>query len=135
MVMEMFDQKEYDRNRYITNKESRVLQVSDYQKDNPEKVNANFRKWYSELRAKVMELLGGNPPKCVRCGFSDVRCLQIDHINGGGSEQRRHLGSVAILNYVLKHPKEFQLLCANCQWKKRYENKEHGRRERERLLK
>jgi hypothetical protein len=78
------------------------------------------------VRDKTIVFMGG---KCVRCGFSDHRALQIDHINGGGSRARRTLKLKTpalrkqILNDSVWH-KKYQLLCANCNWIKRWENNE-----------
>ena|SRR5215831_4325033 len=83
-------------------------------------------RWLKKNRAKLFDILGN---KCMRCGFTDIRCLQIDHINGGGRiEHRKFRNStdMMIWNY-LKNPdliKNIQLLCANCNWIKRHENKE-----------
>lgn len=118
---------------YQDNREIKIQNVLQYQKDNKESVNAQHRKWYDERKQKALILLGGkcsnpfNLPHPDWC--NDSRCLQFDHIKGGGNNQRRHLGSIAILSYILKHPKEFQLLCANCNWIKRYLNEEHGQKE------
>lgn len=79
-----------------------------------------------ELRSKVFDLLG---TKCARCGFSDLRALQIDHINGksrtdpiGNSRQIVFLRR--ILNLGEEAKLRFQILCANCNWIKRIENNE-----------
>lgn len=78
---------------------------------------------YQELRHRVLEKLGG---QCVECGFSDYRALQIDHINGGGDEDRRTHSKKTFYENVLEDDgKVYQLLCANCNWIKRYENKEY----------
>ena len=61
---------------------------------------------------------------CVRCGFADARALQVDHINGGGTEERRHLSQKKVYARVYAHPNEYQLLCANCNWIKRAEEGE-----------
>lgn len=78
------------------------------------------------LRILALDALGG---ECVMCGFNDYRALQIDHINGGGSEQRRMGGfGSSFHKYVIdsykKDKNEYQLLCANCNWIKRAENNE-----------
>jgi len=91
-----------------------------------EKRNGHYRvqrKYRSNKRAKVLEHLGG---VCVQCGFSDERALQVDHIKGGGSQARRkYTCAQTIYNQVLDDDgTHFQLLCANCNWIKRYENKE-----------
>lgn len=73
-----------------------------------------------------MEALGG---KCVKCGFKDVRALQIDHINGGGSQERKERDFKMnfhkhVLESFIRKENKYQLLCANCNWIKRFENKE-----------
>jgi len=85
-----------------------------------------FRNYQKELRLKVIEKFGG---KCIRCGFSDWRALQIDHINGGGLKERiKHRkagGGDGFNRRILKDTSnKYQLLCANCNWIKRFENKE-----------
>ena len=77
-------------------------------------------------RNATLEALGG---KCLLCGFADKRALQIDHINGGGSKERKerlYKGSfhAYVLKSFLAKENKYQLLCANCNWIKRYENKE-----------
>lgn len=73
-------------------------------------------------RKEARELLGG---VCVRCGFSDPRALQIDHIHGGGNQERKHNHDSAAAR-VIRGEVGFQLLCANCNVIKRIENHEHG---------
>lgn len=92
------------------------------------------RKYYLQLqrnynrknRMKIIEVLGG---KCIKCGFSDWRALQIDHINGGGNREIKKMGTTNYYKYMLKNikenPNKFQLLCANCNWIKRYEKNEN----------
>lgn len=83
--------------------------------------------YIAKFRSKVRHLLGD---KCKHCGITDTRVLQIDHINGGGYREMRDKGwsSGNVLPY-LKHilsvgGQGYQLLCANCNWIKRYEQKE-----------
>ena len=84
--------------------------------------------WRNRLRAEVIVLLGS---KCCKCRFDDVRALQIDHVNGGGNKARKENPSWSvfyreILDGVHKYP--VQLLCANCNFIKRHENKELHRK-------
>jgi len=72
-------------------------------------------------RKKALEILG---MKCVRCGFSDIRALQIDHINGGGKDERRTLFQYRIIKKLINDPSGYQLLCANCNSIKMFENRE-----------
>jgi hypothetical protein len=80
----------------------------------------------SKLRQQVIEALGG---KCRQCGFDDWRALQVDHINGGGTQHRRTYVSMYryykdILASAQAQSGEYQLLCANCNQIKRYEEGE-----------
>jgi len=81
---------------------------------------------YREKRKLILEKLGN---KCIKCGFSDYRALQIDHIHGNGSKETRKIGINGLYRKILSMnrddiKKEYQLLCANCNWIKRYKRKE-----------
>ena len=69
--------------------------------------------------------------QCVKCGFSNWRALQVDHTNGGGRRETIKNGTAIQRWKVMKErfiatPEKYQLLCANCNWIKRYENNENG---------
>ena len=70
---------------------------------------------------------------CQRCGFSDIRALSIDHINGGGGKHMRdnRIEGSGFYRWIIRNnfPKEFQVLCMNCQWIKKQENNESPTRE------
>jgi hypothetical protein len=90
-------------------------------------VNLAKREYALQLKLKVFALLGGQ----CRCGFSDHRALQLDHTIPIGTKKRRQQisgGAGAFYRRILKDPalrETLQLLCANCNWIKRYENNEH----------
>lgn len=98
-----------------------------WRKENPKKISdANYRDKL-KTKLKAFNILGG---KCSKCKFKDHRALQLDHINGerakdpisgSGYSYYRH-------KFIIDYPKKakviYQLLCANCNWIKRYENKE-----------
>ena len=78
------------------------------------------------LRVAVIVALGG---KCVRCEINDHRCLTIDHVNGGGTSERKMFSSEkqflkTVLSSTLKGEHKYQLLCANHNAIKRYEKHE-----------
>jgi len=85
------------------------------------------REYARNIRKAVLDILGG---KCNRCGFDDYRALQIDHINGDGYIERtkgKGFGSdysKRVMQSFLNGENKYQLLCANCNWIKRVENKE-----------
>lgn len=95
-----------------------------------EKAIETSKKVYQTYKEKIFDIL---KRECVQCGFNDVRALQIDHKNGGGNFERKYLASRGsnYLRFVLEditdnNDKNYQILCANCNWIKRHENKEFG---------
>lgn len=90
-----------------------------YQKNNPQKWRDYGLKAQRKLRDAILDKF---EKKCKRCGFSDVRALQIDHVNGGGIRELKTLGRNEYYHKVLEDSEGlYQLLCANCNWIKRYE--------------
>jgi hypothetical protein len=83
------------------------------------------------IKIKLFSLLGD---KCSQCGIKDIRVLQIDHINGNGRKDRGNLNPKDFYRYafnkVKNGNKEYQLLCANCNWIKRYTNNEFYKQKR-----
>jgi hypothetical protein len=77
---------------------------------------------YRELKKLVLKKLGN---KCKKCGFTDDRVLQVDHVNNDGFKERRNkISGAGLYRKVLKDKNNvYQLLCANCNWIKRLENK------------
>lgn len=71
---------------------------------------------HARRRAAILALYGG---KCSECGETIPEVLQLNHIYGGGKEDRR-LGSnnsVPLYAAILKgerNDKDYSLLCANC---------------------
>ena len=66
-----------------------------------------------KVKTTVFELLGG---KCRRCGNNDIRVLQVNHINGGGTKDK-HLISRNLYKKIASGERvagDFNLLCANC---------------------
>ena len=66
-------------------------------------------------KAEVHKQLGD---KCQQCGEKDPRVLQIDHVNSDGAKERK-LGRLELYKKVEDTPHRYQLLCANCNWRKR----------------
>lgn len=87
--------------------------------------NLKCRQRRQELKGLILDALGR---KCVRCGFDDIRALQVDHVNGDGCAERKKGGShdqyLRVLKSIRNKENKYQILCANCNWIKRHENKE-----------
>lgn len=93
------------------------------------------------LHTRVIDLLGGRcaNPACQWLnadgsrGCTDYRCLQIDHVNGEGAEDRRTARKGTMFyRFVIKNilsgvVGRYQVLCANCNWIKRHANREYNR--------
>jgi len=76
---------------------------------------------YKMHKKTVFQLFGN---KCKMCGNKNPIVLQIDHINGGGTKERKKTNSLRRYKLVLEDPSKYQLLCANCNVIKKYMNKE-----------
>lgn len=84
----------------------------------PKLAAGNARRTESRWRGRllVMRALGG---KCVACGIRDVRVLQINHRNGGGTRERLEAGLsgsklVRDLLNGRRRLDDLDLRCANC---------------------
>lgn len=107
-------QNEWYRSKYLENSDFRNKKLHE------------SRERYHILRTLIIWLLGS---KCIRCGFSDLRALQFDHVNGCGSEDRKHFSRMRYLKNILesleKGENKYQLLCPTCNVIKQIECEEH----------
>lgn len=83
--------------------------------------NKRTRKRNIALRREVLSFYSGsNDPKCACCGEARLTVLDLDHINGGGQEDRMKLGSSPFKIYrdlrAKGFPSGFRVLCRNCNW-------------------
>jgi predicted nucleic acid-binding Zn ribbon protein len=88
----------------------------------------NERKKIAKVRLECLIYYGGNPPKCSCCREEIIEFLTIDHVNGGGNEERKKLGikggGFPFYLWLKKNnfPKGYQVLCMNCNWGRRMNN-------------
>lgn len=86
---------------------------------------------YERLRAAVVDAHDLDTPECRWCGETDVDALVIDHIHGGGCEERRRVNGNngrLLSHYRRQYPDpddlrdhlrdHLQILCANCHLRK-----------------
>lgn len=117
------------RSHYQANRERIIEGICARQKINRSTLRIYLRDRRRGERRKLIEAMGG---KCVRCGFSDHRALQIDHVLGDGYSEcvltkSGYRGrSYSFGDILADKTGRYQLLCANCNWIKRYENGEHA---------
>ena len=118
----------YDRKKYMAkyNKTEKAVAYRNlYNKNN----SGRLRLERKERRDRCYDSMGG---KCFKCGFSDYRALQIDHVNGDGKSERPLLNKKDYYPNVSKSflagENRYQLLCCNCNWIKREENGEYRKK-------
>lgn len=83
----------------LKNREVRLRKMKDYLK---------------ALKHRVYDIYGN---KCACCGDTNKEFFAVDHIGGGGTQERRKLGSRGIFLAALKpdfQKDKYQLLCHNC---------------------
>ena len=107
------------------------------------KTNADRQRLYRErhpgmeksrreiIRKDVLTHYGNGKLACVKCGFTDIRALSIDHVHGReyneNTQRKRGEKTTPASDFYRKLKREFyptgyQTLCMNCQWIKRHEN-------------
>ncbi len=77
------------------------------------------------IRDETIALLGGS----CKCGVSDRRALQIDHVNDNGAKERSSFTSKSkyystVLDNIRNGSNDYQILCANCNAIKEYERRQ-----------
>jgi hypothetical protein len=121
--------------------------MKEYRKLHRDKINKDSaireRGYRMNIKKNVVNHYSKGQMKCS-CGFSDIRALSIDHINGNGAEERKNLfgknnrqSSNRFYRWLIKqnYPEGYQVLCANCQMIKRAESdRESGRKYPHELL-
>jgi hypothetical protein len=99
-----------------------------YKLAHPEQTRQIAVAWKAKVKLEVLTHYSSHPPTCSWCKYSDVRALSIDHVNGGGKQHRATLNGYHIYSWLRKngYPDGYQVLCMNCQFIKKAEDKEYG---------
>lgn len=69
------------------------------------------------IRKLKDEVVSGYGGKCSSCGFQDRDCLTLDHVAGGGREERESRSGRLAAWYAARDggfPPAYQVLCATC---------------------
>ena len=121
MKQTLEERREYGRRYYQTHKEQMKKSQEKYRQAHPERTEENrihVRNRQKKIKEQVFDILGR---RCVQCGFSDARALQVDHVNGGGNQHRKKRSSWGSYRDVITANGEgYQVLCANCNQIKRH---------------
>jgi len=123
--------KEYMR-KYRDNNREKVRQYSrDWRIKNKEWDIEQNRLERERLKLEVISHYSNGTMCCGGCGYSDIRALQIDHVNDDGANKRRAThgkrtaAGADYYRWIRQHnfPKGYQVLCANCNWIKEIERR------------
>jgi hypothetical protein len=126
-------QKIYDSTHKEQKKERMQKYNKKYRKTHPNYNKQNSSNYRRKCRIKVLISLGNkcvNPYNIDHSAFEKepdyIKCLQIDHINGGGRKQKMAFkgNSAKYHNYIFNHLLDYQLLCPTCNWLKKIKNNE-----------
>jgi hypothetical protein len=91
-------------------------------KENPDLHRQQSRNAKARLKSALFDLYGHS---CARCGFLDKRALTLDHKLNNGNKERKELGERGVYQKAKNTylPNEYQILCMNCQFIKRCEDR------------
>ena len=107
----------YKKYYYTKNKDNLSKYIKKYYQCNCEKIKEQKRADRKSNREIVLKHYGS---KCSCCGEDMQEFLSIDHINNDGNKHRKVVPASTLYRWLIKNnfPKEFQLLCHNCNWAK-----------------
>ena len=125
--------RETQRSYYYRNQDKCITRVKQYYLENSDKKKNSAKQRQLRLKIECLSFYSHESfPICRCCQEAHIEFLQLDHIQGNGSQHRKALktefGSVcgAKIYKILKDkgfPPGFQVLCANCnhsKWNKKY---------------
>jgi hypothetical protein len=118
-------EKELKRAYYLKHRDVLIAKNVQYSKTHHLEKTISRRNRFTLLRKQLLDKFKN---RCAVCGIEDARVLQLDHVFGGGRNHLKESGGSRWVMYksaLADTLGKFQLLCANCNWIKRLENKEH----------
>ena len=125
--MNKWEKSLYDRRRYQSIKEERQAWGRLYYFNNRDKVKFRQAQHQAAIKLETLVHYGNGKCACIKCGFDNTAALSIDHVNGGGREDRKTKGRGNSFYQWLKtnnYPEGYQTLCMNCNWIKKFDNNE-----------
>jgi hypothetical protein len=94
----------------------------EWRRKNPARLKATLAKYYQKLKESMLKAYSSGKPACKWCGQVDIDILCLDHVNNDGNIHRKALGgTMRVYQWIRKHnyPSGFQVLCYNCNNKKK----------------
>lgn len=87
----------------------------EYREQNPALMLERRRQSHYRLRLAAFEKIGG--ARCIRCGETDVRVLQVNHKNGGGAVEFRASSPSQLYRAIRdgsRSAEDLEVRCSNC---------------------
>ena len=122
--------RKYSKQYYQAHKVEMIEKAKQYNRIHKVVRTEHYWQYRAQLKLEVLTHYGNGKCACAQCDFDDIRALSIDHINGKGNEHRRVLGTTGGRPFYVwlkrnNFPEGYQTLCMNCQYVKRFEEKEY----------
>jgi len=114
--------KQQGREYYWQNREELIQRKRKFRVENRDKIRAQDKAFRLRQKMKVLTYYSNGQLRCVRCGIDDLDVLCIDHIEGGGTKHTAIVGTGGkFYSWLISQgfPSGYQVLCHNCNWKKR----------------
>jgi hypothetical protein len=108
------------RKRNPNNKEKDRQSHKKWKLKNSDAYRASYQHYNQKRRQKLLSLIGGANPQCIRCGCNFHSILEVNHKDGGGAKEMRELfgGSTARFYCAIISGKrkadDLELLCKPC---------------------
>ena len=107
--------REYNKKYNLENRDKISKSKKDYYVKNRDRILSRHIIQNARRKVQIITRYGGF---CICCGEKRIEFLCIDHINGGGNQHRKEIGSSGTPMYKWlvknKYPKGFRVLCHNC---------------------
>lgn len=99
--------------------------MREWRESNLERHRETSRRNDKRIKDIVYAKYGGY--RCACCGETEPKFLSIDHVNNDGAAHRREIPRLQgkkIYSWLIENgfPKDFQILCMNCNWGKARNN-------------
>jgi hypothetical protein len=104
---------------YEANKDHIKNKTVKFQQANPDKRKKYAKISRERLKLEIFNHYCDNGPQCNGCGEADIHLLTVDHIHGGGNQHKKEVKS--LYSWIKREgfPEGFQILCWNCQLRKK----------------
>lgn len=109
----MFDRKAYTHKYYLDHKEKFMEDKKQWRINHSGDNKTESQKTlYERRKRQTINRLGG---KCSNCGCDIYEALEINHINGGGNEERKTTSGITFFNQIIRGERnDVEVTCKVC---------------------